>query len=119
MHRVLQDRSRALQESRLYDLIVWRLSDYTLCTVLAEDPSEARHQSGAADRTFLARTLNIRDIHEIPVFRGDAGIGSNLNLLAASVTTDHVTSLRHLEHGMIKCTGTGFLICRCADIKAG
>lgn len=41
-----------------------------------------------------------------PVFRGDAGIAFNLNLLAAFMATDHVTSPRQLEYGTTKHTGT-------------
>ena len=54
-----------------------------------------------------------------PVFRGDAGIAFNLNLLAAFTTTDHVTSPRKLVYGIVKYGGTEYAIRTCADIKAG
>ena len=54
-----------------------------------------------------------------PVFRGDAGIAFNLNLLAAFTTTDHVTSPRKLVYGIDKYGGTEYPTCGYAGIKAG
>lgn len=115
-HRSLQIRSRALHESKPCDLIVWRLPD---CTHWRKILQEARHQSGAADLTFLARTLISAISMRYPVFRGDAGITFNLNLLAAFTTTGHVTSPRKLVYGIVKYGGPEYAICTCADIKAG